>query len=273
MAVNNFFKRLWEKISFFSTNKGFLSNGLTRVPSVSNSVISDLFIWRKNRDWKTFFELLNINNLINADYQGLDKDSATFFFYDEKGFEIGSKKVPIKLGRQTINIGDYIPTGYEGWGTFACFHDQVSQSVSEYGSFVAERGYSGYEWKKIGARGYVHGNLDAITKSENGIELLGTSWRRKLKYNVQHELAGPATYEFALVNPTNKIQKIEFLIKETTLGTVFCEVVSLSPRQSIIKAVKVQFHEKFQMTLTSHLYMARPIVFRLQEYSMDVFHG
>jgi hypothetical protein len=273
MTVNNFFKRLRGKIFSFSTNRGFLASGLTRVPSFSNSVISDLFIWRKNRDWKTFFELLNINNLINADNQGLDGDSATFVFYDEKGFEIGSKKVPVKLGRQTIDIGEHIPTGYEGWGTFACFHDQFSPSVSQYGSFIAERGYSGYEWNNTGAKGYVHGNLDAIAKSESGIELLGTSWRKKLKYNVQHELVGPANYEFALVNPTNKIQKIEFVIKETTLGTVFSEVVSLSPRQSIIKTVKVQFQEKFQITLSSHLYMARPVVFRLQEYSMDVFHG
>ena len=252
---------------------GFLSEGLTRVPSVNVSVVSDLFVWRKSDEWKTFFELLNINNLVNADYQGSEGDSATFVFYDEKGIEIGSDKRTIKQGRQTIDVGALLPKGYNGWGTYACFHDQISPSITESGSFIAERGYSGYEWKDIGARGYVHGNLDAIAKSEKGIEMLGTSWKKKLLYNVQHELIGPATYEFALVNPTRKNQKVEFITKDTVSGRILSDVTYLASRQSVIKRVEVKTGEKFQLAISSQLYMARPVVFRLQAYSMDVFHG
>lgn len=220
-----------------------------------------------------FFELLDINNLINADYQEAESNFATFVFYDLTGREIGRERVRVRQGRQTIDVSSLVPNGYDGWGTYACFHENISKAVSESGSFIAERGYSGYEWKNMGARGYVHGNLDAIAKSDKGEEMLGTSWREKLIYQLQHELTGPAVYEFALVNPTKKSQKVEFIIKDPLLETELCEETYLPSRASFIKRVEVSDGQRLQLAIRSKFYMARPVVFRLQAHSMDVFHG
>jgi hypothetical protein len=273
MKIINFLKKLRRKLLSLTKKREFLAEGLTRVPSVQVSAISDLFIWRKTSEWKTYFELLDINTLINADNEDSGKNSATFVFYDSAGIEIGREKVSVNPGRQTIDINSLIPGGYEGFGTYACFHDSIPKAILDSGSFIAERGYSGYQWKDLGARAYVHGNLDAIAKSDKGIEMLGTSWKSELSYNLQHELTGPATYEFALVNPTRSTQKVEFIIKNPLDGTEIKELAHIGSRASVIKHVQVKAGEKFQLAIRSKLYMARPVVFRLQTSSMDVFHG
>jgi hypothetical protein len=273
MKIISFLKQLRRKLLSLTRKSEFLAEGLTRIPSVRASSISDLFIWRKTNEWKTYFELLDINTLINAENECLGNNSATFVFYDSSGSEIGREKVAVNPGRQTIDISSLIPDGFEGSGTYACFHDIIPEAILDSGSFIAERGYSGYQWKDLGARGYVHGNLDAIAKSDKGIEMLGTSWKSKLSYNLQHELTGPAIYEFALVNPTRSYQKVEFIIKNSLEGTEINEFAQIGSRASVIKQVEVEAGEKLQLAIRSNLYMARPVVFRLQNHSMDVFHG
>lgn len=253
--------------------KEFLAEGLTKIPSVKESSISDLFIWRKTSEWKTYFELLDINSLINAENEYSGNNSATFVFYDSYGLEIGREKFAINSGRQTIDINSLLPNGYEGCGTYACFHDNIPEVILDSGSFIAERGYSGYQWKDLGARGYVHGNLDAIAKSDKGIEMLGTSCESELLYNLQYELTGPATYELAIVNPTSNYQKFEFIIKNPLECTEMNELAHLSSRALKIKQIQVEADGKLQLAIRSNLYMARPVVFRLQDHSMDVFHG
>ncbi len=251
----------------------FLEGGLTRVPSVQKSVISDLFIWRKNEEWQTFFELLDINNLIDANYQQSEDNFATFVFYDKNGIQIGQEKIAVKPGRQTIDISLLIPETHTGYGTYACFHGHISPSISDSGSFIAERGYSGYKWKNLGARGYVHGNFDAIAKSHKGIEMLGTAWKGKLVYQLQHELTGPATYELVVVNPCNKTQNVEFNIIKQGVKIESGNKTRLRSRASFVKRVEVKEGEKLRFSITSRMYMARPVVFRLETNSMDVFHG
>lgn len=273
MKIISFLKQLRRKLLRLTKTKDFLGEGLTRIPSVQASSISDLFIWRKTNEWKTYFELLDINTLINAENQDSGNNSATFVIFDSSGSEIIREKVVVNPGRQTIDINSLIPDGFEGSGTYACFHDIIPKAILNSGSFIAERGYSGYQWKDLGARGYVHGNLDAIAKSDQGIELLGTSWKKNLLYKLQHELTGPAIYEFALVNPTKSHQKVEFVIKNPLDGTEINELAHIGSRASVIKQVQVKAGERLQLAIRSKLYMARPVVFRLQTSSMDVFHG
>jgi hypothetical protein len=273
MKVISFLKQISRKLLSFTKRKEFLAEGLTKIPSVKESSISDLFFWRKTSEWETYFELLDINTLINADNEDSGNNSATFVFYDSTGMEIVRKKFIVNPGRHTIDINSLLPNGYEGFGTYACFHDIIPEAILESGSFIAERGYSGYQWKDLGARGYVHGNLDAIAKSDKGIEMLGTSWKSRLLYNLQYELTGPAIYELALVNPTSSNQKVEFIIKNSLEDTEKNELAHLGSRASTIKRVQVEAGEKLQLAIRSNLYMARPVVFRLQDHSMDVFHG
>ena len=55
----------------------------------------------------------------------------------------------VNPGRQTIDVNSLIPGVYDGWGTYGCFHDTIPQAVLNSGFIIAERGYSGYEWRNL----------------------------------------------------------------------------------------------------------------------------
>ena len=65
MKIISLLKRVRRKVLILAKKREFLAEGLTRVPSVKESSISDLFLWRKGDEWKTFFELLDINFNMN----------------------------------------------------------------------------------------------------------------------------------------------------------------------------------------------------------------
>jgi len=252
----------------------YLAGGLTKVPSAAQAPISDLFIWRRNSDWQTHFELLDINHLVNADESAAGHASATFVFFNKDGQEIVRRQIECHPnGRNTIALNDLLPADAGDMGTYACFHNSVSTAVAQTGSYLAERGYSGYTWKSMKARGYVHGNLDAIAYNNNQLELLGNSGRQQYEYCLQHILTGPAIYELALVNSTGKKQKLSFECIDHQGRMVQHNSYHLLSRASCVEVIQVPAEQSYRLTVKSHMYMARPVGFRLTGNSMDVFHG
>ena len=60
--------------------------------------------------------------------------------------------------------------------------------VTKLKSFIAERGYISYNYKKSALSSYVHGNLDAIEKSNNTLSPLGGVSFLHREYCLQHQL-------------------------------------------------------------------------------------
>ena len=60
--LNNFVKRI-------KRAPWVLGQELTKKPVNKQSVISDLFVWRCNKDWDTYFELIDIAALFGNDSQ------------------------------------------------------------------------------------------------------------------------------------------------------------------------------------------------------------
>ena len=245
---------------------------LTRLPLVAGSPVSDLFIWRNSNEWETFFELTDLPAL----FAGFDNAEriVTLVFFDVNGQIFFEKIVEILPGRRyTLALSKIIGKKHGSVGTFSVFHSYTPQHLIAIGSSLAERGYVSYRFRDSPIRSYVHGNLDAITRLPNkSLQLLGgqSIWRRK--YNLQYSIDTPCTYELGIVNPTSKKQRIvcRILLRD---GNLFdSQAVDLPSRGSYLFKVTPKYTQQ-KIVISSKLIMARPLVYRFNNQTVDVCHG
>ena len=240
-------------------------------PRQKDSVTSDLFPIRNDENWTTEFEFLNLPGLIRGDISS--KHKAKLVFFSRDGIELGRRDIEINaLGRKTITLKEYLKDSLQESVTFSVFHETSSTEADLNGSYMAERGYAGYKFGNVSVKGYVHGNLDAVSYSSGTIQKLGNFGFPKKTYFVQHLLTGPAEYNFVITNPTSKKIRIKPLIKID--GIV--KVLSKQTIQSLgchIFSVYIKDSEIGQIKFKSSLYLGRPVIFRIANKSFDVFHG
>ena len=241
-------------------------------PNYKESVTSDLFPIRNDEIWSTEFEFLNLPGLIQGDISG--KHKALMVFFDEHGKQLGQEEIEINgVGRKTILLKEMLTLNLKTAQTFTVFHKIENNSINLEGSFMAERGYTGYKLSNLPVKGYVHGNLDAISFAKNKIQKLGNYGFPKKVYRVQHLLTGPAEYDFIFTNPTKckKLKIQPFLeshgtkipLKPLFIASLGCDLLN----------VKLQSNQNARISFRSSLYLGRPVVFRKTNNSMDVFHG
>jgi hypothetical protein len=279
--MKNQLKQTIKKILPNSLKLYILRNFFTfsKVPANKKSVISDLFPFNIGDGWNTYFELLNFPRLIDPINFSEKSYQIKFVFFDQNGKLIKEiDKIHSGLGRETIDIKELIGNDSNiTKGTFACFHNFYNSWLESESSFLAERGYIGFQNTKLSVvRSYVHGNFDALSRDISGkISTLGTtSWKERI-YNLQYELKGGSNYDLAFVNSSNAKQnlKIEFhsLGSDSTLN----EQVELSiPSKGIRYFSKsLKGNSRGRIIIKSKLKLARPVVFRSNENSFDVFHG
>ena len=252
----------------------FVSKHLTKTPSDKLAVISDLFPIKQDLDWRTEFELLNVAGLISGDNNSQEAYSVLLYFFSADGILLGTRSVDMgNIGRKTIKLSDYLSGDLSTSRTFSVFHPTFGSKFDMDGSYLAERGYGGYEYKNLGLKGYVHGNLDAVALNDGKVKPLGNSGFISRFYTVQHCLTGPARYEFVFTNPTaHKVKltpSISYSPNQWTNSVSF-KMASLGTHTY---TVNVEEGEKAYVRFKSRLYMSRPVVFRIANDSMDVFHG
>jgi hypothetical protein len=240
-------------------------------PRNKDSVTSDLFPIRNDENWSTEFEFLNLPGLIRGNISHNHK--AKLVFFNKDGIELGRRNVEINgLGRKTLNLNEYLNDGLQESATFSVFHEASDIEADLGGSFMAERGYAGYKFRNIPVKGYVHGNLDAVSYSSGAIQKLGNLGFQRKTYFVQHSLTGPAEYDFVITNPTSKKVTIKPIIKIN--GTIkFLSKQTIPSLGCHIFKVNIQATENGQIQFKSYLYLGRPVVFRIANNAFDVFHG
>jgi hypothetical protein len=252
-----------------------LKQPLTQIPRPSGVPISDLFIWRNSEDWKTFFELIDISGLF-VDREDTCERYVTLVFFDSDGILFLEERLKlIRNQRQTIDLSGFISKSESPVGTFCIFHSHTPEMVTRLGSYITERGYVSYCYKGAPLRAYVHGNLDAIAlQSANSLELLGSTSLRAREYRLQYALQGPALYELAIVNPSSRDQHFYCQVF-STLNNEILEIqeIQLRPRGSYVFLIQIKQSQIARIIISSHLVMARPLVFRINNRKMDVFHG
>jgi len=183
-----------------------VKQSLTKKPTDRRAKVSDLFMWRKDKDWRTFFELLDLPALFGSN----DKHFVDVVFFDQLGQEIAMHQLDLlHLGRQVLDLSTIITqlNTEDELGTFAVFHSQVPESIAQSESWITERGYIGYQYKNAPLNSYVHGNYDAIAKTDLGMQLLGGESFLKRKYQLQFVFLPSSSSEVAFVNPCVKAKK------------------------------------------------------------------
>lgn len=248
---------------------------LTRRPLASAVSISDLFVWRNSAEWTTSFELIDIPGLFSDGCKDLDKHK-TLFLFDQHGRQFLEKKLALLPGRrQTIHLAEFLSEANGEIGTFAIFHSSSLPELEAIGSFIADRGYVSYRYRDAPLRAYVHGNFDAIAQASGGdLQLLGCSGFLRREYSLQHELQPGAVYELGMVNSTSKFQRCICKLVSVRSGQIMrVQMVNLSPGGVQVVPVRADKSEPVRLVIKSHLVMARPLVFRIQNLKLDVFHG
>jgi hypothetical protein len=246
---------------------------LTYLPTLENAPISDLFVWRSSPEWQTFFELIDIPSLFEDDTL---PRHVSLVFFDCGGRRLLERQMDLQANRrQTLDVSSMVGQSHGEMGTFAVFHSKTPSAITHLGSFLAERGYVSYCYLDAPLRAYVHGNLDAVALGPDGeLQLLGgTSFLRR-QYSLQHELIPGVVYELGLVNPTSSVQHITCKLISVLCGRIISvqtEKVSPGGIQTVV--VPVDESGSVRLVIESHLVMARPLVFRIQNFKLDVFHG
>jgi hypothetical protein len=267
-------KNILPKRIFLFINNFF---SLIKTPLDSRSVVSDLFPFKIFNEWETQFELLNIPMLINPLDNKLQEYKSTFLFFDESGKPFHRHEINnVGCVKKTININELInDKSISGFGTFACFHNCVLPNIELEGGFLAERGYTGYKNSKFSnVKGFVHGNLDSLALNSNGnLKCLGGSFLfQKHEFRLQHQLVGPATYEFGFVNSSNSTKSIILEIISDCRPKFKEKKVVLS-KGIVWFSYTIDQNEKTRVIINSKLTLPRPVVFRIENNSFDVFHG
>jgi len=245
---------------------------LTYHPDSAGAPVSDLFVWRESDEWETFFELTDLPALFAGPQSA--GGHVTLVFFDASGQPLLEKTVAITPGRRnTLALSEIVGRGSGFFGTFAVFHSHTPQSLQVLGSHLAERGYLSYRYRGAPLRAYVHGNLDAIARlPDQSLQLLGGVSVRCREYSLQHDLGTQGSYELGMVNPTPKKQRIVCRTLSANGKLSDCRAVDLEPRGSHFFSVAPQ-DEQLKVVISSHLIMARPLLFQIKNQKMDVFHG
>ena len=260
--INNFLKKT-KKIPWV------LGQKLTNKPANPKSVISDLFVWRYNQDWNTYFELMDVAALFGDERQHY----IDIVFFDEVGDEFYRQLIKLNgLCRQMLNISDLLSTFNKlpsDYGTFCVFHQKIPSGVSKIGSFLVERGYVSYQYKDASLRSYVHGNLDAI---DDTLMPLGGSSFLNRRYNLQYLIEPNKDYDIALVNASSSNKRVKFKIESFDGKAQIRKNVILKSKQAFVFSIK-NLPSYGRLIIKSKMIMARPIVFCFDNDKIDVFHG
>lgn len=265
MRIKNFYERLSRAVWTYK-------QPLTLVPDNTDAVFSDLFVWRKSSEWETFFEFVDMPGLFSDSIEGARPVS--FVFFDRKGRVFLNKILtPVSNTRNVLNVSKLIDCASDEFGTFAVFHDATPDNLKECGSYLAERGYVSYRYLKAPLRSYAHGNFDAIAQSANKTrQLMGGDGIRRREYYPQLLLDHHNEYEFCIVNTTSKLQKVVFETRTKEGLKCNIQVIQVEPGGNDIFRLAPEQREQ-RIVIISRLIMARPLVFRIQDKKMDVFHG
>lgn len=231
---------------------------LIKRPTYYRSAVSDLFVWRKGVDWRTYFQLTDIASLfstglrrpVESSFAGGEEISeigishckpqlqsfsggkqetseysfAKIFVFNKSGQVISVRHVDTpRYSRSQIEISEFAKSCPDNIGTFCVLHANTPNTLVNLGSHLTERGYVSYSYQDTPLQSYVHGNLDAVAEKQSGlIELLaGTSFLKR-EYRLQHVLENNRLYELAVVNASNKFQTVELELQklETRLRNI-----------------------------------------------------
>ena len=256
---------------FYFINRVF--QPITFKPNL-NSSVSDLFFWRNDSGYKTYYELVDVLSLINTH----NKCSVFLLvIFNSSGDIINKVKVTLKnYQKKSICINDYLSSPNK-FGTFAVFLLNQNLTFDEYNKpiFFSERGYLSISRNDSDLKHYAHGNLDSISydKSNSKIHYLaGLSFLRK-EYRVQFLFAKNTSYKIILINGSFLKQNFYLYVKRNNNSSSdFIEFSSVKIKKGGLSIIDINLDYDFILKINSRLVMARPVIIK-EGAILDVFHS
>ncbi len=244
-------------------------------PRMSESV-SDLFLWRNDDVWETYFDLFHIAGVINPDFT--DEYDVLICLYDPIGVLINTETVKVAFGEIKQLKLQGLLRGRQGFGTFAIFHMVDNDRLFGGLSCIAERGYTSFRRKtdQSRLRSYVHGNLPVIGMDQHTrrIRTLGLrSIFRQYFYRPQVTFDDCRVFEICLANPVAK--PISFTLELLDVrGEVIERIQHVLLESGSFCFSSLGLNKPVQwVNLTSKVRILRPIIFKYYESHFDVLHG
>lgn len=271
-----FFRTLPRKLRTFLA----IIQPLTVSSSKKSSPVSDLFIWRNDKNWKTYFRLVNQEAIVSGPGVPLENKYAIFIYFSHKGIEIKRTTHAIPENHSAlISVSQDLASFGEAFGTFCVIHSGSPKDLDAIGCKLTERGYVGYSFRNSQVLSYAHGNLDAVAISSNGkIEMLGGTSLLKREYRLQYSFNPKEESTAIFVNPYKAPLKIDIKVLRNTNAntsksrTVFSKILPSLGCAAIVLPLHSN-DDKFSIVVNSKLCMARPMIFTNYGASFNVFHG
>ena len=251
-------------------------------PNESEATFSDIFIWRFNKNWNTFYDLIPYIDLLETKPYLINQGNkkSRLLIFSKKGTIISEINLEFQgLMKLEVNISDYIPTPYsnEEYGTFMFFHKDIpGKNILGKGN-LTDRGYVSYSFNKSINHSYAHGNLDAVSSKFSSNRKKSFTYTKstilKREFNIQYIFKTSYDYELAISNPTRRNQLIYFdFLKQNgdNLQTIKKEITSLGVEILMMP----KFSSNYFVKIRSRIPMARPLIFKLKDQKfVDVFHS
>ena len=251
---------------------------LTAHSSEGSSPVSDLFIWKKNEDWETYFRLVNQDKIVSGPGLSSKVKHAVFIYFSHDGTEIKRIEHAIPDKHSTLisitkDINDYPGT----YGTFCVIHSCSPKELTDIDCQLTERGYVGYSFRDLKLLSYTHGNLDAVAMRKDGtIEMLGGASILRREYRLQYSISPGEENFLIFVNPCKKDMRLQIKLFNTRTRKKPVKVIGIhlpSRGSTEIPLYLDSIDCEYSVIVKSRLCMARPVLFTCRKTSFNVFHG
>lgn len=244
-------------------------------PQLSESV-SDLFIWRNDEDWETFFDLFHIAGIICPDFT--EEYDVLIVLYDPVGLMLNTETIRVRFGEINLIKLQSLLHGCQGFGTFAVFHMVDNTRLFAGLSCISERGYTSFRRKvdQSRLRSYVHGNLPVIGIDQHTrkIRTLGlSSIYRQYFYRPQVTFDNCKVFEIYLANPVAK--QISFTLELIDVhGEVIRRIQHVLLERGSFCFSSLGLNKTVRwVNLISRVRILRPIIFIHYNSHFDVLHA
>jgi len=249
-----------------------------RQPRSLNESVSDAFVWRRDHDFETRFELMNLRSFIDPD--NASREHALMMFFSKSGKEIGRssfKLDPFEIRR--VDLADTLPIGTTGYGTFCVFHEQEAASDShDLGTCLMDRSYASYtNSQNRSLWSYVHGccNTYVLSYSFSRSKTchLSIDTRRKQVYKPQLQFDDCQRFEVCVSNPLSKPTTISVNVADADGTEVERVVADLDPLACRMISIDNAKFDKARIEIEGNVQLCRPLLFKYYDSHFDVLHA
>lgn len=220
--------------------------------------VSDAFLWRTDKGYKTKFKYSDILNL----FYKVKNSWVEFHFYSKNNELIKIERVNDLNLSNELEINSKYLNNLEDYGTFNIYHFSENTKDLSNKDIISNRCYLGYS-QNNNLYSFVHGNtlgkFSSMFSNKTFLtDIVKTSLFQNHTYTIQKYFDGFDKNELFFTNPTSKT--IKFSIENKNY--------ELKPNCSLLVEIK-----KSIISIKSNCLFLRPTIFSYKEKYLDVHHS